>query len=549
MRAQTLRISDTLELPLDFVTHRNAILAVSGAGKSNLAVAIAEEIHRHRVPWIAIDPKGDWWGIRASRDGKGPGLDVPVLGGEHGDLPLTPKSGARMAELVAAGRLVGVLDVSDFDTKGELSGFLTDFATTLLRRLRTPLHVFCEECDEYLPQGGKKGSVDPRAAICIGAWTKLAKRGRFRGLGYTLISQRSAEVSKSALSQCETLFAMRVGGKRDRDAIGDWLDRHEGTEEVVRSLASLADGEAWVWSPAKLKLRQRFQARRRETFDSGRTPEIGEALFVPKLAPVDIAALREELGKAAESDDPAALKARIAELESKPEAKQVREVLVDVPFIPAGLLDALKIVRSLHADLGSSLQRLAELSNDADGPAKAARARRDVTAVIPAPLPPAGQPRPAETPREKVARIGHRDLKPTKPTPARAGTPPEGWTMEEEALYQKIKARLIEEAPSIVKVFAERPELTVTIDRKAVQLDGSTLKGRIARLIAEGFFAQARTASPVRKELARTGPDANTANIGRALDEFTAMGILTCESDGYRIAPAAKVTTTAVASG
>ena len=40
--AKSLRISDSLSLPIDFATSRNMVLAQSGAGKSNVCVVLAE---------------------------------------------------------------------------------------------------------------------------------------------------------------------------------------------------------------------------------------------------------------------------------------------------------------------------------------------------------------------------------------------------------------------------------------------------------------------------------------------------------------------------
>jgi DNA helicase HerA-like ATPase len=68
-----LRVSPTLTLPLDAVTQSFALLAVRGAGKSNGATVLAEEMYQTGLPWVVIDPKGDYWGLRSSRDGSGPG--------------------------------------------------------------------------------------------------------------------------------------------------------------------------------------------------------------------------------------------------------------------------------------------------------------------------------------------------------------------------------------------------------------------------------------------------------------------------------------------
>lgn len=74
-----IRLSNSFSLPIDAATRRMAIVAMSGAGKSNLAVVMAEQFYEAGVPFVAIDGKGDWYGLRSSSNGKGPGLSIPVL--------------------------------------------------------------------------------------------------------------------------------------------------------------------------------------------------------------------------------------------------------------------------------------------------------------------------------------------------------------------------------------------------------------------------------------------------------------------------------------
>lgn len=418
-RTKTLRVAPGLALPLDIVTQKNAILAQSGAGKSNTAVVLAEEMYRAGVPWIAVDPKGDWFGVRSSKDGKGPGLKVPVFGGEHGDVGLSARSGTRMAELVAEGKVTGIFDVSEFDTKADLVRFLADFAETLLARQRTPLHIFCEECDEYLPQIGG-GRTDPQQTRCLGAWKRLAKRGRFRGIGITLVSQRAAAVNKDALNQTDNLIAMRVTMPRDRAAIEDIVKHEEHGDKIVKSLHTLGDGEAWVWSPHRLKLVQRVQFRRRETYDSGRTPEIGEALVVPKLADIDLDALRAEMEEQDVGDELDAnglereryagelggLRARLQELQAELEQARATPALSEATV---ARLEA--AARTMH-ETGIA----------------AVEAARDVMAALPGGhvLPRSAEPGPAPK-----RRIPQKCLPPGESVnqPAKVSTPPAGADM------------------------------------------------------------------------------------------------------------------------
>lgn len=71
-----IRISKNLALPVETVTQAVAILAKRRMGKSYLARKLAEGLHEAGQQLVIIDPKGDWWGIRSSADGKSDGLPI-----------------------------------------------------------------------------------------------------------------------------------------------------------------------------------------------------------------------------------------------------------------------------------------------------------------------------------------------------------------------------------------------------------------------------------------------------------------------------------------
>lgn len=327
-------VEDLTELPARYVTESVAIMAVKRAGKSNAAVVIAEELYNQRIPWVAIDPKGDWWGVRAAGDGEAPGLSVLVFGGEHADVPLEPSSGQLVADLVVDNRLTCVLDVSEM-TKADQRRFLVAFAERLYRRNREPLHVFCEEADEYIPQ-----MVRGESAKVVGAFETLVKRGGFRGIGVTLVTQRSASLNKDVLTQVGTLIVLRTTSPQDRKAVGEWIKYHAQAEETLAELATLHNGEAFVYSPEFLGGLQRTTFRRRRTFDSGATPEMGEIARTPAtLAEVDLDAVRKAMAATIEraaADDPRALKAKIRDLEERLEIAETMRAVVEVPVFGPG---------------------------------------------------------------------------------------------------------------------------------------------------------------------------------------------------------------------
>lgn len=69
-----LQLAGDLRLPLDAVTQAIAVLAKRRAGKSYFARRFAEQLHQAQQQIAIVDPKGDWWGILSSRDGKGGGF-------------------------------------------------------------------------------------------------------------------------------------------------------------------------------------------------------------------------------------------------------------------------------------------------------------------------------------------------------------------------------------------------------------------------------------------------------------------------------------------
>jgi DNA helicase HerA-like ATPase len=251
-----LRISSTLALPVEAVTQTFGILGKRGAGKTNTAVVIAEEMIGAGLPNVIVDPVGVWWGLRSSKDGQRKGLPVYILGGEHGDIPLEEGAGQLVADFVVDTRQPVVLDVSTL-SKSASRRFMIDFAERLYRKNRAPLHLTIDEADAFIPQ-----RIEHGAERLVGAINDIVRRGRARGLGVTLISQRPALIHKDVLTQIEVLVAHRLTGPHDRDAIERWVEHHadEGqAREVLSSLASLDDGDAWVWSPGWLGLFQRVR--------------------------------------------------------------------------------------------------------------------------------------------------------------------------------------------------------------------------------------------------------------------------------------------------
>jgi uncharacterized protein len=379
-----LQLASDLSLPLDAVTEAFGVLGVRGSGKTFTAKVLVEELTKAGMPVAILDPLGVHWGLRSSADGERPGLPFVIFGGDHADVPLSDSSGEVIADFVIAERTPVVLDMG-LMRKAEMRRFATAFLSRLYHKNRQPLHLVVDEADLFAPQ-----RVDD--PTLLGAMEDIVRRGRSKGLGCTLITQRPAVIAKDVLTQISTLIAMRLAGPQDRKALDEWV-RANGTEEeraeFLGSLASLPTGTAWVWSPQWLGIFQKVKVRPLETFDSSATPKSGEVLITPRaFAEVDLAALRSQIEatvEKAKAEDPAELRRELADVRSQMTALRRRNTQLETdvqrvkvaparqelrPIIPHGTTAALdrlrRMVPKLNAIIGE-FERAIESVAETDG--------------------------------------------------------------------------------------------------------------------------------------------------------------------------------------
>jgi hypothetical protein len=105
-------------------------------------------------------------------------------------------------------------------------------------------------------------------------------------------------------------------------------------------------------------------------------------------------------------------------------------------------------------------------------------------------------------------------------------------SLDNEALYQAFKARLIEELPGdprVMSIVVSRPELHVKVTRQTIEADGDSVTGLIGKLIAEGYFDAGVSSAATLKELQRLGRSLSPGTLYPAMDKIATMGFLTIE--------------------
>jgi len=76
-----------------------------------------------------------------------------------------------------------------------------------------PVTIVCEEAHRYVPAAAS--AFEP----CKRAIAKIAKEGRKYGASLCIVTQRPAEIDPTILSQCNTVFALRMSNDKDQQIV------------------------------------------------------------------------------------------------------------------------------------------------------------------------------------------------------------------------------------------------------------------------------------------------------------------------------------------
>jgi DNA-binding transcriptional ArsR family regulator len=234
------------------VTGRTCVLGSSGSGKSYAVGVLCEELCRNEVPFAIIDTEGEHTGLKEKFEalwvGDEKGSDLPWTGLDLEDL-------ARQAPDISP----LILDVSDLpDPKEKVSAFVGALYQTLTER-RTPYLIVVEEADKFIPQTGQRVPI----------FAEVARRGRKRGMGLMICSQRPSLVDKNVLSQCGNQLIGKLIIQNDLQSVAQFFPR----KGLPKELTSLRAGQFYAmggFSPTP----ELVSVKQRVTQPGGVTPSL-----------------------------------------------------------------------------------------------------------------------------------------------------------------------------------------------------------------------------------------------------------------------------------
>lgn len=247
------------------VTHNTAILGILGIGKSILSIELVERMIAAGIKVICLDLTNQY------TTELGPFLNVAYEAAEMAELQQSGGRGVarqnveeggtrpRFEERVKAQlanflnsenqRYLRIYNPAQFDvwqqtsklyqgtasmaslTACEITSIISeatlDIAQSIGMTDRARICLVFEEAHSLVPEWNSVASDGDKAATA--ATARAILQGRKYGLGCLLVTQRTANVTKTILNQCNTIFAMRTFDDTGKEFLSNYIGRDYAT--------------------------------------------------------------------------------------------------------------------------------------------------------------------------------------------------------------------------------------------------------------------------------------------------------------------------------
>jgi hypothetical protein len=148
---------------------------------------------------------------------------------------------SQLLRIPVDGKPITILDVSGIPSEvlnvvvSVLCRLTFDFA--LWSETPVPVTIVCEEAHRYAPRDVGLGFEPAKRAL-----SRIAKEGRKYGVSLCVVTQRPSDLAPGLLSECNTIFALRMTNQADQDIIRGAVP--EASHGLMEFLPALRNGEA-----------------------------------------------------------------------------------------------------------------------------------------------------------------------------------------------------------------------------------------------------------------------------------------------------------------
>ena len=148
---------------------------------------------------------------------------------------------AKLFRIPVNGKPIAILEL------GGLPSEIINVVVSVLARLafdfgvwsggKIPITFICEEAHRYVPNDKTSGFEPTKRAI-----SRIAKEGRKYGVSLGIVTQRPAELDPTILSQCNTIFSLRLTNERDQEILRAGIS--DAAASLLEFMPTMGAGEA-----------------------------------------------------------------------------------------------------------------------------------------------------------------------------------------------------------------------------------------------------------------------------------------------------------------
>jgi uncharacterized protein len=213
----------------DLVTQNTAIIGITGSGKSYLAFHLIESILVQNIKVIVLDLTREYC------------LYLNKF------IPTPLKKPSDVSEWYKSNSLLGI---HQFANSSNYPKTTQEFALAAFNQLQdvdlhpgisvpTRLCIVFEEAHSLIPEWNQV--ADRNDTNFVNTTSRTILQGRKYGMGTLLITQRTANVTKTILNQCNTMFAMRSFDQTGLDFLSNYMGN-----EYSQAISTLPSRDAII---------------------------------------------------------------------------------------------------------------------------------------------------------------------------------------------------------------------------------------------------------------------------------------------------------------
>lgn len=254
-------------------SHHLAILGTTGRGKTELAISLVNKAVQKNVKVFIVDltlkllPRLDrslteLLKLESAQINELNRLVMAVDTGEYGGKSekkalnkyvaeeITPKIDSQVHEFIHSRIFnIGILELNEITNNEATVRIIELYLTAIFNIYRSskpenPIWIVLEEAHTIVPETGKMGISDySTQAEVIGRISQIALQGRKYNVGLMILAQRTANVSKTVLTQCNSIISFAQYDKTGLDFLGNFFgDDYAKTVPNLEFLEAVAYG-------------------------------------------------------------------------------------------------------------------------------------------------------------------------------------------------------------------------------------------------------------------------------------------------------------------